>query len=72
MFRIRDFRSRRFGIHRCVGNRLAEMQLRIIWEEILKRWPTQQIKVLQEPRRVHSSFVKGYEELMVELPKRSH
>ena len=70
--RARQHLSFGFGIHRCVGNRLAEMQLRIVWEEILKRWPTQQIKVLQEPRRVHSSFVKGYEELMVELPKRSH
>ena len=28
-----------FGIHRCVGNRLAEMQLKILWEEILKRFP---------------------------------
>ena len=70
--RARQHLSFGFGIHRCVGNRLAEMQLRIIWEEILKRWPDKQIKVLAEPRRVHSSFVKGYEELMVEVPKRSH
>ncbi len=63
--RARQHLSFGFGIHRCVGNRLAEMQLRIIWEEILKRWPDKQIKVLAEPRRVHSSFVKGYEELMV-------
>jgi len=70
--RARQHLSFGFGIHRCVGNRLAEMQLRIIWEEIMKRWPDKQIKVLAEPRRVHSSFVKGYEELMVELPKRSH
>ncbi|MBO6633772.1 cytochrome P450 [Parvibaculum sp.] len=70
--RARQHLSFGFGIHRCVGNRLAEMQLRIIWEEILKRWPDKQIKVLSEPRRVHSSFVKGYEELMVEVPKRSH
>ena len=27
-----------FGIHRCVGMRLAELQLKIIWEEILKRF----------------------------------
>jgi cytochrome P450 len=70
--RARQHLSFGFGIHRCVGNRLAEMQLRIVWEEIMKRWPDKQIKVLAEPRRVHSSFVKGYEELMVELPKRSH
>ena len=48
-----------FGIHRCVGNRLAEMQLRIIWEEILKRFDT--IEVVEEPKRVYSYFVKGYE-----------
>jgi cytochrome P450 len=54
-----------FGIHRCVGNRLAEMQLRIVWEEILKRF--KRIEVLEEPRRVHSSFVKGYEEMKVRI-----
>jgi cytochrome P450 len=54
-----------FGIHRCVGNRLAEMQLRIVWEEIMKRF--QNIEVVEEPRRVHNSFVKGYEELKVRV-----
>jgi cytochrome P450 len=54
-----------FGIHRCVGNRLAEMQLRIVWEEILKRF--KRIEVMEEPRRVHSSFVKGYEEMKVRI-----
>ena len=57
-----------FGIHRCVGNRLAEMQLKIVWEEILKRFP--KIEVLDEPRRVYSSFVKGYESLTVRIPAR--
>jgi cytochrome P450 len=54
-----------FGIHRCVGNRLAEMQLRIVWEEILKRF--KHVEVLEEPVRVHSSFVKGYEKMMVRV-----
>ena len=54
-----------FGIHRCVGNRLAEMQLRIVWEEILKRF--KRIEVMEEPRRVNNSFVKGYEELKVRV-----
>ncbi|HQR88020.1 MAG: cytochrome [Caulobacter sp. 12-67-6] len=57
-----------FGIHRCVGNRLAEMQLKIVWEEILKRFP--KIEVLDEPKRVYSSFVKGYETLTVRIPER--
>jgi cytochrome P450 len=57
-----------FGIHRCVGNRLAEMQLRIVWEEVLKRFP--RIEVVGEPRRVYSAFVKGYETLPVIIPAR--
>ncbi len=58
-----------FGIHRCVGNRLAELQLRIIWEEILKRFP--EIHVVAEPKRVYSSFVKGYESMKVVIPRRA-
>ncbi len=58
-----------FGIHRCVGNRLAEMQLRIVWEEILKRFPT--IEVMGEPKRVPSAFVKGYETLPVRIPSKN-
>jgi len=57
-----------FGIHRCVGNRLAELQLQIIWEEIMKRFPM--IEVVAEPKRSYSTFVKGYERLMVVIPKR--
>ena len=52
-----------FGIHRCMGNRLAEMQLRILWEEILERFDD--IQVLAEPERTYSSFVKGYTKMMV-------
>jgi cytochrome P450 len=54
-----------FGIHRCVGIRLAELQLKIIWEEILKRFD--HIEVAGEPRRVYSSFVRGYETLPVRI-----
>ena len=57
-----------FGIHRCVGNRVAEMQLTIIWEEILKRFP--EIKVVGEPVRNWSAFVHGYESLPVIIPHR--
>ena len=55
-----------FGIHRCVGNRLAEMQLKILWEEILKRFPV--IEVVGEPTRVLSNFVRGFTHLPVRLP----
>ncbi|OSJ14557.1 cytochrome [Bradyrhizobium canariense] len=54
-----------FGIHRCVGLRLAELQLKIIWEEILKRFD--HIEVVGEPKRVYSSFVKGLETLPVKI-----
>ncbi|MDX2274442.1 MAG: cytochrome P450 [Hyphomonadaceae bacterium] len=62
---VRHHLSFGFGIHRCVGNRLGEMQLRIVWEEILKRFD--RIEVVDEPRRVYSSFVKGYETLPVRI-----
>jgi len=47
-----------FGIHRCVGNRLGELQLRILWEEIEKRFS--HIEVLDEPSLTSGAFVKGY------------
>jgi cytochrome P450 len=58
-----------FGIHRCLGNKLAELQLRIIWEEILERFP--EIKVVGEPERHYNHFVKGYEKMTVVIPRRN-
>ena len=52
-----------FGIHRCFGNRLAELQLQILWDEMLKRFS--RIEVIGEPRRNISSFVKGYTKMNV-------
>ncbi len=54
-----------FGIHRCMGNRLAEMQLRILWEEIMQRFS--RVEVVGEPERVRSNFVRGYKTLPVRL-----
>ncbi len=54
-----------FGIHRCMGNRLAEMQLRVLWEEIQNRFHF--IEVLEEPERVRNSFVRGYSKLQVKV-----
>jgi len=54
-----------FGIHRCMGNRLAEMQLRILWEEIMQRFSF--VEVVGEPERVQSNFVRGYRTLPVRL-----
>jgi cytochrome P450 len=54
-----------FGIHRCLGNRLAELQLRVVWEEILKRFSW--VEVMGEPDRVASTFIHGYHHLPVRL-----
>ena len=58
-----------FGIHRCMGNRLAELQLRVLWEEILKRF--EKIEVQEEPSRTYSSFVNGYTHLPVKVRRKT-
>jgi cytochrome P450 len=67
--RPRQHLSFGFGIHRCVGNRLAEMQLRVIWEEILKRFD--KIELVGEPERVPSPFVKGYHRMNVRITRKT-
>lgn len=52
-----------FGIHRCLGNRLAELQLRVLWEEILQRFA--RIEVVGEPERIYSNVLRGYTSLPV-------
>ena len=66
--RPRNHLSFGFGIHRCVGNRLAELQLRILWEAILPRFP--EIRVVEEPRRVPSVLIRGYSSMPVLIPHR--
>ena len=65
--RPRQHLSFGFGIHRCVGNRLAELQLKILWEELLPRFPV--IEVVGEPQRTVSNFVRGFTHLPVRLPR---
>jgi cytochrome P450 len=64
--RPRQHLSFGFGIHRCVGNRLAELQLKILWEELLQRF--EKIEVVGEPTRIRSSFVRGFSDLPVRIP----
>ena len=64
--RPRQHLSFGFGIHRCVGNRLAELQLTILWEEILKRYS--KIELMGEPKRTYSNFIHGIAELPVRIP----
>lgn len=58
-----------YGIHFCMGSRLAELQLRVLWEEILRRF--ERIEVVGEPERTFSSFINGYTTLPVEVRRRS-
>ncbi len=64
--RPRQHLSFGFGIHRCVGNRLAELQLRILWEEIMQRYPT--IEVMGDAKRTYSNFIHGIGSLPVRIP----
>jgi cytochrome P450 len=52
-----------------VGNRLAELQLRVLWEEILKRYPV--IELAGEPVRTKSNFVHGFLSMPVRIPART-
>ncbi len=54
-----------YGIHRCMGNRLGEMQLKILWEEIQKRFRF--VEVTGEPERPFSVFVRGYTKMPVRV-----
>jgi len=60
---VRQHLSFGWGVHFCIGSRLAEMQLRILWEEVLARFRL--VEVVGKPVRVRSSFVKGFERLPV-------
>ena len=51
------------GIHRCVGDRLAEMQLRILWQEMLKR--DLDVEIVGPPVRLYSNFIRGIRSLQV-------
>lgn len=54
------------GIHRCLGSRLSELQLKIFLEELLSCVP--RVDVLGEPSRLHSCFMRGYLDLPVRIP----
>ncbi len=62
---VRNHLSFGAGIHRCMGNRLAEMQLRILWEEALKRF--EYIELAGEPKRTCNLFIRGFTELPVKV-----
>ena len=54
-----------FGVHRCMGNRLAEMQLRVLWEEIMKRF--HQVEVVGDVERLSNNFIRGIKDVPVRL-----
>ena len=57
-----------YGIHRCIGNRLAELQLTVLWEEILKRFP--EIRIVGTPVRTKSNLVHGFVSMPALIPTR--
>jgi len=63
--RARQHLSFGFGVHRCMGNRVAEMQIRILWEEVLARFS--RIEMVGKPERTGSNFVMGYQNVPVRL-----
>ncbi len=63
--KVRQHLAFGFGVHRCLGNRLAEMQLGIIWEEILKRF--RDVTVVGEPQYLYSNFIRGITDLPVQV-----
>jgi cytochrome P450 len=65
---VRKHLSFGIGVHFCMGSRLAEMQLRILWEEILIRF--REVEVVGDPVRVRSNFVKGFAQLPVRVHPR--
>ena len=65
--RPREHMSFGFGIHRCLGNRLAELQLRVLWEEVLKR--DLQIEVVDKPVYAYSNFLHAIRSLPVQIAK---
>ncbi|WP_375784981.1 cytochrome P450 [Bradyrhizobium sp. Pha-3] len=62
---VRQHLSFGFGIHRCVGRHLAELQLKILWEEMLNAGL--EVKIVGEPERVASNFAHGYSALPVQI-----
>ena len=56
------------GVHICMGAPIAELQLRILWEEILQRF--ERVEVQDEPERTLSSFVHGYAHLPVQVKRK--
>ena len=54
-----------WGVHFCMGSRIAELQLRVLWEEIVRRFRL--IEVVGPPVRLKSCFVKGFSHLPVRV-----
>ena len=64
---IRNHMSFGFGLHRCLGNRLAELQLRLIWESALEKFES--VEMLSEPSRIRSNAIHGYTDMQVQVKR---
>ncbi|WOH80273.1 cytochrome P450 [Bradyrhizobium sp. BEA-2-5] len=62
---VRQHLSFGYGIHRCVGRHLAQLQLKILWEEMLNA--RLEVEIVGKPQRIASNFVHGYSALPVRI-----
>ena len=67
-FNVRAHVALGFGVHRCTGNRLAEMQLRVLWEEIMQRFST--IKLAADAVRLPNNFIRDVSVVPVILQRK--
>ena len=57
-----------YGIHRCMGKRLAELQLKVLWEEIMKRF--RDVELMSDVARLPNNFIRGIKDVPVRLHAR--
>ena len=56
-----------YGAHFCLGASLARLELRVMFEEIVKRMPDLELAEAEEPPRRPSNFICGFEEMPVRI-----
>ena len=54
-----------FGTHFCLGNSLARLELKVMFEHLLRRLPDLELVSPEEPAHRAANFVSGYESMPV-------
>ena len=58
-----------FGTHFCLGAWLARIEIKVMFEELLKRIPDMSLAPGADPKIMHAVFTRAYDEINVEFPK---